>query len=128
MAVLGLCSWLAAWSIFLIGSADVDGELGVVRASIVVQALEGDDWLREYPGDLEMDLAPEEFALRAGARLIAKGMDPAALDPARIGWLSRWRPRVVAHVEDGVALARVVAAMDVLDEAGFVVAFEAEPP
>lgn len=113
---------------FLIVCADFDGEQGALRATLVVPHWgSGDDWLREHPAELQLDVAPREFVLRAGARVIATGEDAAALDPARIRWLARWRPRVVVHVADGMSLARVVAAMDVLAAAGFHVAFDADP-
>ncbi len=126
VALLGVSSWLMAWSMFLMATACFD-DLAGMRATIVVPEMERGEWLRQYPDDLELDLAPGAFALRAGPRLVAAGKDAAALDPARIGWLARWRPRVVVHVEDGVSLARVVAAMDVLAAAGFFVAFDTEP-
>jgi hypothetical protein len=128
LGVIGLGCWIAVWSMFLMVCVDFDGEQEVLRTTVVVRGWErGDDWLREYPDDLQLDVAPRQFALRAGARVIAIGEEAAALDPARIGWLARWRPRVVVHVADGTSLARVVAAVDVLAAAGFHVAFDADP-
>jgi hypothetical protein len=129
LAVIGLGCWIAVWLMFLIVNADFDGEQGALPATIVMRHWErGDDWLREYPDDLQLAVAPGRFVLRAGARVIATGTEAAALDPARIHWLVRWRPRVVVQVADGVSLARVVAAMDTLAAAGFHVAFDADPP
>jgi hypothetical protein len=121
----GLACQLCAWATFLIIGAHFGPE--VARISVVI--VDAEPWLRPgAAGEPELSLAPGEFTLRLGARTLATGADPSALDRARLAQLVKARPRVFVAPRDGVTLERIVAAVDAMVGLGFEeVALDAEP-